>query len=41
MSDAPLIAGVELGGTKCIAVVARGTEICANTACRRPIPQPR
>lgn len=27
MSDAPLIAGVELGGTKCIAVVARGTEI--------------
>jgi fructokinase len=27
MTDAPLLAGVELGGTKCIAVVARGTEI--------------
>lgn len=27
MTDAPFLAGVELGGTKCIAVVARGTEI--------------
>ena len=34
MSDAPLLAGVELGGTKCIAVVARGTEIL----CERRLP---
>ncbi len=26
MSDAPLIAGVELGGTKCIAILARGPD---------------
>lgn len=31
-ADAPLVAGVELGGTKCIAVLARGSEIVAHAS---------